>query len=99
MRFIRTLVMLVAIACIAYCGATVRLGDRTFFGHLVNIWHSNQTQDLVKGVKQSSRPMVNRVTRGVKAGLRAAEQPDRTDAHAGERRGDPGTDAGPTPSR
>lgn len=54
-------------------GFTVPIGQRTLFGHVANIWSSNETQELVDGVKDSSGPLVDRVKRGVEAGL--ADQP------------------------
>lgn len=72
----RTILWIVVIAAVLYFGATVKLGERTFFGHIKNIWSSDETQDMVKGIKESSGPMVDRVQRGVKAGLEEARRSD-----------------------
>jgi hypothetical protein len=62
-----------AIACgLAYCGATVKLGKRTFFGHVRAIWHTEEVQELKDGVKETAGPAVNKVERGIKAGVKAA---------------------------
>lgn len=72
MGLIRSLVTLALLACLAYCGATVPLGDRTFFGHTERIWKSDETQQLVEGVREKSGPVLERVKRGVEAGVREA---------------------------
>lgn len=72
----RTIVWIVVIAAVLYFGATVKLGERSFFGHIKNIWSSDETQDMVKGIKESSGPMMDRVERGVKAGLEEARRSD-----------------------
>jgi hypothetical protein len=69
MQLIRSLVTLVLLGGLAYCGATVELGDRTFFGHVQRIWSSEETQSLVEGVRDKSGPALDKVKRGVKAGL------------------------------
>ena len=50
-------------------GFTVPIGERTLFSHLANIWGSSEAQELVEGVKDSSGPLVDRLKRGVEAGL------------------------------
>ena len=71
---LRTLFSLVIIGGLAYCGATVPLGERTFFGHVANIWASDEAQEMVDGVKDKSQPLVDRVKRGVRAGLNEDSQ-------------------------
>jgi hypothetical protein len=73
---IRTLVTLAVLGTLAFCGATVELGDRTFFGHIARIWKSKETQDMVEGVKEKSGPAIEKVKRGVKAGLDEAHRGD-----------------------
>ncbi|HET6611776.1 MAG TPA: hypothetical protein VFG83_07310 [Kofleriaceae bacterium] len=80
MGLFKTLAWLVLLGGFIYCGATVPLGDHTFFGHVQQIWASDETQDLVDGVKEASDPMIDRIERGVQAGVRAA----RSDPDAGE---------------
>lgn len=65
---LRNLLTLVLLAGLVYCGATVKLGERTFFGHVSRIWASEETQELVDGVKETSKPMVDKLKRGVEAG-------------------------------
>jgi hypothetical protein len=72
----RTIASVIVIAALLYFCATVKLGERTFFGHIKNIWSSDETQDMVEGIKESSGPMVDRVQRGVKAGLEEARRSD-----------------------
>jgi len=66
---IKLLIYLVVAACLAYCGATVKLGKRTFFGHVAAIWRTEEVQDLKHGVQEKAGPAVERVKRGVQAGL------------------------------
>lgn len=72
MGLLKTLAALALLCGFAYCGATVPLGERTFFGHVAQIWASEETQDLVNGVKEASDPMLDRIERGVEAGMEAA---------------------------
>ncbi len=74
-RLLRNLVSLVVLAALVVCGATVKLGDRTFFEHVGRIWQSEETQEMVEGVKNKSGPVVDRVKRGVEAGVKAVETP------------------------
>ena len=61
--------MFLALAgALAFCGATVKLGNRTFFGHVRAIWHTEQVQELKEGVKEKAGPAVDRLGRGMKAG-------------------------------
>lgn len=41
---------------LAYCGATVKLGKRTFFGHVKAIWATEEVQDLKTGVEETAGP-------------------------------------------
>ena len=41
---------------LAYCGATVKLGKRTFFGHVKAIWATEEVQDLKNGVQEKAGP-------------------------------------------
>ena len=69
---IRFILFLVIAAGLCYCGATVKLGKRTFFGHVRAIWHTEEVQELKDGVKETAGPAVNKVERGIKAGVKAA---------------------------
>ncbi len=72
LKLLRTLITLACLAGLVYVGATVKLGSRTFFGHVSKIWESDETQELVEGVRDKSGPMVDKIKRGVKAGLEEA---------------------------
>jgi hypothetical protein len=70
---IRFLLFLAIAAGLCWCGATVKLGKRTFFGHVRAIWHTEEVQELKDGVKETAGPTVDRVERGIKAGVKAAK--------------------------
>ena len=69
---IRLIVILALAVGLAYCGATVKLGKRTFFGHVRAIWHTDEVQELKEGVKDTAGPTVDKVKRGVKKGYEEA---------------------------
>lgn len=75
MGLIRSIVYLVVFVAVIYFGTTVKLGQRTLFGHIRNIWAADETQEMVKEIKKSGRPMVDRLERGVNAGLDEARRP------------------------
>ena len=79
---IRLLVFLAIAGGLAYCGATVKLGKRTFFGHVQAIWATEEVQDLKKGVEEKAGPAASRVKRGLEKGYEAATSDD-GDAGAG----------------
>lgn len=86
MGMIRSLISLCFLAAFLLVGFTVPLGQRTLFGHVSNIWSADETQELVDGVKESSVPFVDRVKRGVQAGLadEGDAQPSATPSKTGE---------------
>ena len=86
LRFIITLAIILGLA---YCGATVKLGDKTFFEHVRAIWHSPATQDLKRGVEDTARPAVHKIEHGAEVGYRAMTGSD-VDAGIGS--------AAPTPA-
>jgi hypothetical protein len=69
MGLIRSTLSLAFLGLFLLVGLTVPVGERTLFGHVGNIWESDEAQELVDGVKDSSGPLVDRVKRGVEAGL------------------------------
>lgn len=69
---IRMMVLLALAVGLAWCGSTVKLGSRTLFGHIRAIWATSEVQDLKHGVEEKAGPAVQRVKRGVKAGIEAA---------------------------
>lgn len=70
---IRLLVFLALAGALAFCGATVKLGNKTFFGHVRAIWATEQVQDLKEGVKEKAGPAADKVKRGVEAGYKAMQ--------------------------
>ncbi len=72
-RFIFTLAIVIGLA---YCGATVKLGDKTFFEHVRAIWHSPETQDLKRGVEDTARPAVHKLEHGAEVGYHALTSAD-----------------------
>jgi hypothetical protein len=62
---IRLLVILAIAGTLAFCGATVKLGKRTFFGHVRAIWASEPVQDLKDGVEEKAGPALDRVKKEV----------------------------------
>jgi hypothetical protein len=68
---IRLLVWLALIGAFAFFGSTVKLGNRTFFGHVRAIWHTEQAQDLKEGVKEKAGPAASRLKKGIEAGYNA----------------------------
>jgi hypothetical protein len=76
MGLIRTIVSLTLLGGLIYLGATVELGNHTFFGHVQRIWKADETRDLVDGVEKKSGPVLEKVKRGVEAGYREATTDD-----------------------
>ena len=82
---IRLIVFLALVAGFVWFGSSVQLGKRTLFGHVRAIWATEQVQDLKHGVEEKAAPAVDRVKRGVKAGIEAATGDD--DGSAGSAAG------------
>ena len=80
---IRLLVIIALAGALAFCGATVKLGKRTFFGHVRSIWATDEVQDLKEGVKEKAGPAVKRVEKGVKAGYNAMKEDEKGSGSAG----------------
>jgi hypothetical protein len=72
----RFLFYLVLIVAIAYFAATVPLGKRTLVGHIRAIWQTEEVRELKDGVKEKAGPAVDRLERGVKAGVKEATDDD-----------------------
>ena len=68
---IKAILYLAIIVGLAYCGATVKLGNKTFFEHVRAIWHTEEVQDLKKGVEDKAAPAVDKLEKGAKAGYNA----------------------------
>jgi hypothetical protein len=73
-RLLKLLVWIGVIAGFIWFGATVPLGKHTLFGHVQRIWKSDETQDLVEGTKEKAGPTIDRVKRGVEAGVSEAKK-------------------------
>ena len=61
-------IVLVAVV-VVYVATTVKIGNRTVLGHLLNIWRAPQTQELVDGLRETAAPVVTEVARSVRAGV------------------------------
>ena len=68
---IRLLIWIALIGGFIFLGSTVKLGNRTFFGHVRAIWHTDEAQDLKNGVKDKAGPAAGRIKRGIEAGYNA----------------------------
>jgi hypothetical protein len=55
-------------------GATVNLGHRTLFGHIANIWRSDEAREMKQDVKQGTEPALKKGWEATKAGSKAAAQ-------------------------
>jgi hypothetical protein len=77
---LRFLVYLAIAVAIAYFATTVQLGRRTLVGHIRAIWQTEEVRELKDGVKEKAAPAVDRLERGVKAGVKEA---------SGDRQGTP----------
>ena len=77
------LVWLALIGAFAFLGATVKLGNRTFFGHVRAIWATEEARDLKEGVKEKAGPAATRVKRGIEAGYNAMKDDGGTGSPAG----------------
>ena len=60
--------------------ATVKLGKRTFFGHVSAIWSTDEAKDMREGVSEKAAPVVEKVKRGVEAGYKEATKDAPADA-------------------
>ena len=68
---IRALVWLILIGAFIWFGATIKLGNKTFFGHVRAIWATEEVQELKSGVKEKAEPAARKVEKGVRAGINA----------------------------
>jgi hypothetical protein len=64
-RMIKVMFMMAMFAAVAWFGSTVKLGERTLFGHLRAIGSTKESQELVDGTKQSAKPLVDDVRRRI----------------------------------
>jgi hypothetical protein len=80
---LRFLLLIAIAAGLTVCGATVKLGNRTLFGHVRAIWATDEAQEMAKGIGDKAGPMVDKVKRGAKAGWDEATKDDEPKAGAG----------------
>jgi hypothetical protein len=73
-RLIRFLIWVALIGGFIWFGATVPLGNHTLFGHFKAIWHSKETQELVKGAGEAAKPAADKVKRAVEAGAKEMDR-------------------------
>jgi hypothetical protein len=77
---IKFLIYLALAIVIVWLAVTVPLGKRTLWGHMGAIWATPEVQDLKNGVEEKAGPTVEKVKRGVKAGMDEADKDDVHDA-------------------
>ena len=70
---IRWLFILAILGALAFCGATVPLGKKTFFGHVKAIWTSEPMNELKDGVKETAGPATDKAKQFVKGGIDAVK--------------------------
>ena len=73
-KLVKLVVWLVLLVVFIWFGSTVELGKHTLFGHVKRIWASDETQDLVDGVKEKGGPTYDKVKRGVERGMEEAKK-------------------------
>jgi hypothetical protein len=73
-RLIRLLFWVAALAALWWFSVTVPLGKFTLWEHMKRIWHSSETQDLVNGAEDATKPAVDKGKRAVKAGVDEAKR-------------------------
>jgi hypothetical protein len=71
---IRVIVFLVFVIVLVYFATQVQLGKHSLVGHVRAIWHTEEVKDLKDGVREKTAPAVERLERGVKAGVHAANR-------------------------
>lgn len=75
----RLILVLLIIGALAWCGATVNLGQRTLFGHLRAVWSTPEANQLKDDLKRKAGPAAEKLRRGVEAGVREVTR-ERDDA-------------------
>ena len=74
-RLIRWLFSIAVLVAFIWFGSTVQLGNHTLFGHIASIWHSKETQDAVKGIKDKAKPVLDKAKKVGKAAVDEARKP------------------------
>lgn len=78
----RGLIWLAVIAGLVFVGMTVKFGQRTLFGHIAAVWRTEEAQDMREGIEEKAKPVVEKVKRGIEAGMKAANEPNGSGAAA-----------------
>jgi hypothetical protein len=68
-RFLKLLFYLGILAGLIWFGTNVRLGQRTLFQHVQNIWHTHESQELVDGTKGKMGEIVDKASGSVVKGI------------------------------
>lgn len=68
---LRLLLWIAIAVAVVWCGSTVKLGKRTFFGHVEAIWSTEEAQDAKDGIEDKAKPVVDKLER---AGKKAYEE-------------------------
>jgi hypothetical protein len=69
LRFLKLVLFLGALVGFIWFGSTVELGKRTLFGHIQNIWHTHESQELVDGAKGKVGDLVDQASNKVSKGV------------------------------
>jgi hypothetical protein len=81
-RLLRLLLSLAMLGGFVWFGMTVKLGDKTLFGHLAAIGKSKETKDLVEGAKETAKPVIQKVGEKLSKDGGSAERHDPADRKA-----------------
>lgn len=76
MGLLRGIVKVGLLGGLIFLGATVQLGNHSFFGHVQRIWKADETRELRDGVEEKSAPALEKVKRGVEAGYHEVTRGD-----------------------
>lgn len=68
-RLLRLMFVLGGLGACTWFGATVRLGDRTFFEHVQAIWKTHESRELVRGTKEKVGSIIDRSSEKVVHGV------------------------------
>jgi hypothetical protein len=66
---IKVIFWVAAIGLFILLGSTVNCGRRTLFGHIGNIWSSDEAQEMKQDVKEGSKPALEKAKRAGKAAV------------------------------
>jgi hypothetical protein len=69
LRFLKLVLYLGVLVGFIWFGRNVKLGKYTLFGHIQNIWHTHESQELVDGAKGKVGDLVDEASNGVAKGI------------------------------